>query len=179
MMGSLDRSVRNERLFGAFLCQKIHLPRQARDKHGECWPKTRFCFCRIFSPLSRPAARLRLHEHQRHWWENGAFVRFLYNNASFYQGRLGTNIGKALKKGGVFLQTCWPSRATASWCSVSLSPLSSPTAHCSLLCADTCMCTQIQSFSYNIYWLIIWLIYIYWLIIWYIYIDWLTIMMIQ
>jgi hypothetical protein len=35
MMGSLDRSVRNERLFGAFLCQKIHLPRQARDKHGE------------------------------------------------------------------------------------------------------------------------------------------------
>jgi hypothetical protein len=37
MMGSLDRSVRNERLFlRLFILKTEYLPRQAREKHREC-----------------------------------------------------------------------------------------------------------------------------------------------
>ena len=38
--------------------------------------------------------------------KNGPFASFIYKNKRFYQDRLGTNIGTALKKGTVFPQGC-------------------------------------------------------------------------
>jgi hypothetical protein len=74
-----------------FVLKTIHLPRQARDKHRESTQKRKLRFCRdecllVFS--SGKGTRL---------------LRHLNIKRSFYQDRLGTNIGKAQKETTRFL----------------------------------------------------------------------------
>ena len=47
--------------------------------------------------------------------KNGLFEPFIHKKRTFYQGRLGTNIGKALKKGTVFPQGLMALRDDSPW----------------------------------------------------------------
>jgi hypothetical protein len=74
-----------------FELKTIHLPRQARDKHRESTQKRKLRFCRdecllVFSSGKGPR-----------------LLRHLNIKRSFYQDRLGTNIGKAQKETTRFL----------------------------------------------------------------------------
>jgi hypothetical protein len=90
-------------LFFSFANKTIRLPRQARDRRKQqnsntkswttCVDQISYCAC-----MQEPSA-------WRSWWnggarsvcENGLFEPFVYEKRTFYQDRLGTNIGKTPK----------------------------------------------------------------------------------
>ena len=82
---------------GAFVCstKTIHLPRQARDNHRKVETKERGVFCRAKSRCQFPLGIFPLPQVRK---RVSFAMPFYTKNASFCQDRLGTNIGKTLKK---------------------------------------------------------------------------------
>jgi hypothetical protein len=75
------------------LHKTIHLPRQARDEHKETRKRGAASAGWRIPPVLWSVVGE----------ENGIFEPFIYKNETFYQDRLGTNIGK-LQKDAVFLR---------------------------------------------------------------------------
>jgi hypothetical protein len=108
--GNATIGAKNDRLLRQLPMKRNHAPRQARDKHKQNRLRPR-CYSQVSCSLP---PWMRLHQqlglHQQHRWKSVPpqllLVRkrvFFAPNRSFYQDRLGTNIGKALKTETRFL----------------------------------------------------------------------------